>query len=181
MKKVLLLGAMAFFAINIANAQTNLTSANSEEAIKLQKEQQLNVSEQQKLNQMNQAATPKKQSATKQNTSTSKNVRPVNTNNAEVAPNTPAEAAATNPTAPKDQPTSPKVKPAPEKTDTPQTVGRKKPNFVKPSNANNNKLHVKQNAGSQPISKSVVPSSMKPKHPANPRIQSNESNEKTNK
>ena len=57
MKKVLLLGAMAFFAINIANAQSNVTISSAqtnEEAIKIQKEQQMNVSEEQKLNQLNQ-------------------------------------------------------------------------------------------------------------------------------
>lgn len=187
MKKVLLLGAMAFFAFNIANAQSNLqisTAQTNEDAVKLQKEQQMNVSEEQKLNQLNQTAEPKKQSATRQNTGTGKNVRPVNTNSSEVASPVPTEATATPAANPIDQPTSPKVKPAPETTDHPQRVGRRRPNFVKPSNANNTIVNKK--IGSEqpaPGSKSVTvsPSVIKPKHPANPKNQNNDGKVKTDR
>lgn len=184
MKKVLLLGAMAFFAINIANAQSNVTISSAqtnEEAIKIQKEQQMNVSEEQKLNQLNQqnqASTPKKQSATRQNTTTGKVVRPGN-NSAEVAPNNPTEATAAPSTLPNDRATVGKVKPSAETTDTPQQHQTRR--FKKPHGINvNGTASGTEAVSNKPGSKQVKPNALRPK-PSNVKLQSTTTTQKTDK
>ena len=167
MKKVLFLSALAFFAINIANAQVKTVKTDkTEDELKIEKEKnQFSVA-----NQNNASATKVQAVGQKETTK-------------EQAPTAVREGKAAPSTAPQDRQIGTSVKPAPEKTATsPQSVKR---SFKKTKgidvNGTTATTSVVPSSGAPSAKKVVAPSSLKPRHSTDPKKQSNEGKNKTDK